>query len=82
MHFLYFLMIGLFAGWIAGLILKGRGFGILGDLVIGCIGSFFGGFLFSLFGIHAGGLVGQLVCATIGAIAFIYLVRFLRNNPL
>ncbi len=82
MHFLYFLLIGLFAGWIAGLILKGKGFGIIGDLIIGCIGSFFGGFLFSLLNIPVGGTLGQLVCATIGAIAFIYLVRFLRNNPL
>lgn len=82
MSFLYFLLIGLLAGWIAGLILKGRGFGVLGDIVIGCIGSLLGGFLFDLLGVHAGGLVGSLVCAILGAIAFIYLVRFLRRNPL
>ncbi len=82
MSILYFLLIGLLAGWIAGLILKGRGFGVLGDMLIGCIGSLFGGFLFDLLGVHVGGLIGNLVCAIIGAIAFIYLVRFVRNNPL
>ena len=82
MSFLYFLLIGLLAGWIAGLILKGRGFGVLGDLIIGCIGSLLGGFLFDLLGVHAAGLVSSLVCAILGAIAFIYLVRFLRRNPL
>lgn len=82
MSFLYFLLIGLLAGWIAGLILKGRGFGVLGDLIIGCIGSLLGGFLFDLLGVHAGGLLGSLVCAILGALAFIYLVRFLRRNPL
>lgn len=82
MSFFYFLLIGLLAGWIAGLILKGRGFGVLGDLIIGCIGSLFGGFLFDLLGIPIRSLAGSLICAIIGAIAFIYLVRFLRRNPL
>lgn len=82
MSFLYFLLIGLLAGWIAGLILKGRGFGVLGDIVIGCIGSLLGGFLFDLLGVHVGGLLGSLVCAILGALAFIYLVRFLQRNPL
>ncbi len=81
MSILYFLLIGFFAGWIAGLILKGGGFGILRNMIFGCIGSLFGGFLFDLLGLHAIGLIGNLVCAVVGAIAFIYLVGFLRRNP-
>lgn len=79
MSLLYFLLIGLFAGWIAGQILKGKGFGVVGDIIIGCIGACFGGFLFNLLGLSAAGLIGDLICATVGAIAFIYLLRFLKG---
>ena len=81
MSFFYFLLIGFFAGWIAGIILKGNGFGILRNMLIGCIGSLFGGFLFDLLNWHPAGLIGNLACAVVGAIAFIYLVRFIRRNP-
>lgn len=61
MDILWFLLIGLVAGWLAGLITKGSGFGLLGDLVIGVVGALLGGFLFSLIGISAGGVARQPV---------------------
>lgn len=79
MYMLWFLIIGVLAGWLAGVLLKGHGFGFLGDLVIGIVGAFIGGFVFRLLGITAYGLMGSLVCATIGAMLLVWLVRFLRR---
>jgi uncharacterized membrane protein YeaQ/YmgE (transglycosylase-associated protein family) len=59
--------------------MKGSGFGVLGDLVIGVIGAFLGGWLFSLFGISAGGLLGALVTALVGALFLLYLIRLVKR---
>jgi len=75
MHIFWFLLIGLAAGWLAGQIMKGGGFGLIGDLVVGVIGALLGGILFDLFGLHAIGLLGNLVMATVGAIVLIALLR-------
>jgi len=75
MHIFWFLLIGLAAGWLAGQIMGGGGFGLVGDLVVGVIGALLGGFLFDLFGLHAIGLLGNLVMATVGAIVLIALLR-------
>ncbi len=74
-----FLVIGILAGFLAGKIMKGSGFGVLGDLVIGVVGAFLGGWLFSLFGISAGGLLGTLVTALIGALFLLYLIRLVKR---
>ncbi|HZP61085.1 MAG TPA: GlsB/YeaQ/YmgE family stress response membrane protein [Opitutaceae bacterium] len=74
-----FLLIGLIAGWISGLITKGSGFGPGGNMVVGIIGAFLGGFLFRLLGIVAYGLLGQVVFAVIGALVFLYLLRFIEK---
>ena len=58
MNFILFLIIGAIAGWLAGRIMKGRGFGIIGNLIVGIIGAFIGGFVFSLLGIATYGLIG------------------------
>jgi uncharacterized membrane protein YeaQ/YmgE (transglycosylase-associated protein family) len=55
MEFLWFILIGLAAGWLAGQLMKGGGFGIVGDIVVGVVGALLGGFLFSLLGVSAGG---------------------------
>jgi len=55
MEFLWFILIGLAAGWLAGQLMKGGGFGLVGDIVVGVIGALLGGFLFSTFGVSAGG---------------------------
>jgi uncharacterized membrane protein YeaQ/YmgE (transglycosylase-associated protein family) len=76
---LIFLAIGGVAGWLAGVILKGRGFGLLGDIGIGCLGALIGGWLFHALDIHAGGLLGEFITATVGAIVFIVVIRVLRK---
>jgi uncharacterized membrane protein YeaQ/YmgE (transglycosylase-associated protein family) len=79
MHLLWFLLIGLAAGWLAGQILKGGGFGLWGDLIVGVIGALLGGFLFGLLGISAGGLLGSLITATVGAIVLLLLLRQIKK---
>jgi uncharacterized membrane protein YeaQ/YmgE (transglycosylase-associated protein family) len=76
---LIILAIGAVAGWLAGVIMKGGGYGLLGDIVIGIIGAFIGGFLFGLLGISAGGLVGQIITATVGAIVLIFVLRMFKK---
>jgi uncharacterized membrane protein YeaQ/YmgE (transglycosylase-associated protein family) len=78
-HLLWFLLIGLAAGWLAGQILKGGGFGLWGDLIVGVIGALLGGFLFGLLGISAGGLLGSLITATVGAIVLLLVLRQIKK---
>jgi len=80
MEFLWFILIGLAAGWLAGQLMKGGGFGIVGDIVLGVVGALLGGFLFSLLGVSAGGgLIGSLIVATIGACVLLFLVRLIKR---
>ncbi len=75
-----FLLIGLVAGWLAGMIVKGGGFGLIGDMIIGVVGAFLGGYLFGLAGISAGGgLVGSIITALVGAIVLIFIVRLIKR---
>ena len=78
MNLIAFLIIGLIAGWLAGMVMKGKGFGIIANMVIGVIGAFIGGFVFSLVGLSAHGFIGSLITATIGAILLIYIVRLIK----
>jgi uncharacterized membrane protein YeaQ/YmgE (transglycosylase-associated protein family) len=78
-NLILFLVIGLVAGWLAGRIMKGGGFGLVGDLVVGVIGALLGGWLFSLLGISLGGILGSLVMALVGAIVLLFLVRLIKN---
>lgn len=77
---LWFLIVGLVAGWLAGQISKGSGFGLVGDLVVGVIGAFLGGFLFNLIGINAYGTIGSIIVATIGAIVFLWILRMFTGS--
>ena len=79
MEFLWFLLIGLAAGWLAGVIMKGGGFGLAGDLIVGIIGALIGGFLFRLLGIATYGLLGSLIMATVGAVVLVAFLRTLRG---
>jgi uncharacterized membrane protein YeaQ/YmgE (transglycosylase-associated protein family) len=74
-----FLVIGAVAGWIAGMLMRGGGFGVLGNIVVGVIGALIGGFLFGLLGITAGGLVGSLVTAVAGAAVLLLIVGVLKK---
>ena len=79
MHILWFLLVGLIAGWLAGKFTKGSGYGVLGDIVMGVIGAFIGGFLFRLVGIAAYGTLGSIIVATIGAVVLVYAARALKK---
>ena len=79
MGFLYFLVIGAVAGWLAGQLTRGHGFGLLGDIVVGIIGALLGGFLFGLLGLRSFSLIGSLVTATVGAVVLLYVVRLLKT---
>ncbi|MCU1382345.1 MAG: GlsB/YeaQ/YmgE family stress response rane protein [Acidobacteria bacterium] len=78
MYLIWEIAIGILAGFLAGKIMRGRGYGVLMDLVLGLVGAILGGFVFGLLGLHGYGIVGQLVIATAGAVMLIWLVRRLR----
>jgi uncharacterized membrane protein YeaQ/YmgE (transglycosylase-associated protein family) len=75
-----FLVIGLLAGWLAGKIMKGTGYGLIGDLIVGVIGAFLGSWIFGLLGIAAWGFLGSLVTATVGAVVLLWLIRFFKKK--
>ena len=79
MNLIWFLIIGAVAGWLAGKIMKGGGFGLLGNLLVGIIGAFVGGFLFSLLGIYTSNMLGSLVTAVVGAVVLIFVVDKIRR---
>lgn len=78
-HLLLFLVVGVVAGFLAGKIMKGRGFGLVGDLIIGVIGSFIGVWLFGLLGLSIGGILGLLVAAIVGALILLYVIRLAKS---
>lgn len=81
MEFLWFILIGLAAGWLAGQVMKGGGFGVIGDLVVGVIGALVGGFLFRTMGVSPeSGLLSQLIIATVGAIVLLFLLRLIKKT--
>ncbi len=71
MDVVWFLLIGLAAGWLAGVFVSGRGFGLVGNLFVGVIGALAGGFLFRLAGLMPYTLLGSLITATVGAVIFL-----------
>jgi uncharacterized membrane protein YeaQ/YmgE (transglycosylase-associated protein family) len=73
MNWLLFLIIGATAGWIAGKLIRGHGFGIVGNLVIGIFGALIGGFIFALLHVASYGLIGSLVTATVGAVVLLWI---------
>jgi uncharacterized membrane protein YeaQ/YmgE (transglycosylase-associated protein family) len=78
---LVILFVGLVAGWLAGQIVQGTGFGLIGDLIIGILGAFFGSWLLPQLGIHLGtGLISAIVNATIGAVLLLLIVRLVRGG--
>ena len=75
-----FLAIGAVAGWLAGTLMKGGGFGLPGNIVIGIIGAVVGGFVFGLLGITAGGLLGAINTSTAGAVIFLFVVMLFKTG--
>ncbi len=79
MDLLIFVIIGLIAGWLAGTIMKGKGFGLIINLVVGVIGAFIGGFVFRLIGLSAHGFLGSVIMATVGAVVLLVVIGILRK---
>jgi uncharacterized membrane protein YeaQ/YmgE (transglycosylase-associated protein family) len=79
MEILIFLAIGAVAGWLAGTLMKGGGFGLLKNIIIGILGSIIGGFVFGLLGISWGGLVGSIVTATAGAALLLFVLGKIKK---
>lgn len=79
LDWLYFLVIGLIAGWAAGKIMKGKGFGLVGNLVVGVLGALVGGFLFNVLGFAAYGFAASLIMAVVGAMVLLFLVGFIKK---
>ena len=78
MGFLYFIIVGLVAGFLAGQVMKGGGFGLVGDIIVGILGAVIGGWLFGTMGL-GGGMIGSIIVATVGAIILIFLVRLVKR---
>jgi len=78
---LVILFVGLIAGWLAGQIIQGTGFGLVGDMVIGIVGAFIGDWLLPRLGLHLGvGTIGAIINATIGAIVLLLIIRLVRGG--
>lgn len=74
------LLIGLVAGWLAGVIVRGGGFGLVGDIIVGIIGAFIGAWLLPRLGVPIGGnLLWEIVSATIGAVILLVIIKIIRR---
>ncbi len=80
MELIWFLLIGLAAGFLAGQIMKGRGFGMVGNIVVGVVGALVGGFLSQAFGFSTSGLIGPLIVATLGAVLLLFIVGLVKKE--
>jgi uncharacterized membrane protein YeaQ/YmgE (transglycosylase-associated protein family) len=76
---IWLIVVGLIAGWAAGKIMKGGGYGPAIDILLGIVGSVVGGWLLGLLGLHAGGLIGEIIVAIIGAVFLIWLSRLIKR---
>ena len=76
---LWFLVIGLIAGWFAGVLVKGRGFGILGDILVGIVGAELGGWIYSELGVSTSyGFVGAVLMSFVGAVALLVIIKLVK----
>ena len=76
MHFILFILIGLIAGALAGRVVSGHGYGIVGDVIVGIVGAFLGGWLFAVaFGVVGGGFIASLLTAFVGAVILLWVIR-------
>ena len=81
MGIIWTLLIGIAAGWLAGQFMKGGGYGLVGDLVLGVLGSVLGSWIFGALGLMSGGgIIGSLVVSTVGAAALLWLVRLIKKT--
>lgn len=79
MHLIWTIVIGAVAGWLAGKLTTGSSFGLVGNIVVGVIGALVGNFVFAEFGLRATGDLARIVVATLGAIMFLWVLRFIKR---
>jgi uncharacterized membrane protein YeaQ/YmgE (transglycosylase-associated protein family) len=75
-----FLAIGAIAGWLAGTLMRGGGFGLVGNIIVGIIGAVIGGFTFGLLGLTTTGLIGSIITATVGAVILLLVVGLIKRS--
>lgn len=80
MDILTFLLVGIIAGWAAGLIMEGHGFGIFGDIIVGIVGAFIGGLLFQAFATATAGFAGTLISSIVGAVILLALASIYKTR--
>ena len=81
MELIVFLIVGAISGWLAGQLVKGGGFGLIGDIIVGIVGAYIAGFLFPRLGIALGaGIVGEIISAAIGAVILLVVIRLLKRG--
>ena len=80
MSLLWTLLLGGIAGWLAGQVMKGDGYGIIVDIILGLLGGWLGGHVLAWAGITAGGSIGYLITAFIGAVILVWIVRLIKGN--
>lgn len=78
MYILYFLLVGAIVGWLAGVLVKGRGFGVLGDILVGIVGAYVGGFVAGVFGITPITGFGAFLMSVVGAVIFLAIIKAVR----
>ena len=76
---LIFLFIGAVAGWLAGTLMRGGGFGLLGNIVVGILGAIIGGWVFGAMGVAFGGILGSIIAATVGALILLFIVSLIKR---
>ena len=79
MHLIWLLIIGLLAGWIASHVMRGKGFGLLGDMIVGVIGAWLGSAILGVLGLYSVGFIGSVVTAFIGAVVLLGLIHVIKN---
>ena len=80
MNWIWFILIGLAAGFLAGAVVKGHGFGLIGNLIVGIIGALIGGFLFGLLGLGPTNLIGNLISSFVGAVVLLLIIGFIKRK--
>ena len=80
MYFLWYIIIGILAGFIAGKLMRGGGFGLFANLLVGVVGRVLGGWMFGLLRIATTGLLGSLITSTVGAIVLLWIVSLFNNK--
>lgn len=74
------IILGAVAGWLAGYITKGSGYGLLVNIIVGILGGVLGGWIFGLIGLGQTNIIGQLICAVVGAVVLLWIISLFRKK--